>query len=313
MAKIVSAEMNNSLGMSIFFIHKGNPFYLKYVLSQAAHSQCNDRVILIGDQSNRALGLCEWHDLDDFSDRARAFLRIYQHLSPNDFNFELFCIQRWLYLSEFVSKQQINGSIFYLDSDVLVYEGLSERFMNQDCDLALTREIGPAFTFFRSPEVLYRFADFIESSYRPGDTLEILKRIYSTGDSPFWMQTRYVSDMQLLGLYARTLGKVVDLEIPWNGWVFDYGFGDDAGYRYNTYKRIKWLGRDERGYYGIRKGERQYFAGLHFQVGAKVFIPQYYTGVKKFSDRYYYAYIKWRGRVTTMIKWILTKLRLFYP
>ena len=147
----------------------------------------------------------------------------------------------------------------------------------------------------------------------PGSTFDTLKRISYEGVSPFWMKNKYVSDMQLLGLYARTLDNVVDLSEPWNGEVFDYALGLDEGYAYNPYKKIKYIKQDTMGFYGTKGRERYYFAGLHFQVGAKVFLPQYYTAHREFPDRHYYAYIKWRGRATTLAKWLLHKAGLFSP
>jgi len=305
-------EQGKDDSLTIVFVHRGNPFYLKYAIGQAVHTQGGSRVVLLGDEANKGLGLCEWYPLEDFGERACDFARRYKHLSPNDYDFELFCIQRWLYLSEFVAKAGIGGNICYLDSDALVYFPLRERFAEQQFGIALTRGIGPAFTLIRNASVLYRLADFIEAAYEPGEMLETLKYIYATGDSPFWLKSGYVSDMQLLGFFALAEGGAVDLESPWNGWVYDYGFGERTDYRHNPYKNIKWLGRDIKGYYGLKNGERHYFAGIHFQVGAKIFMPQYYTGRAKFGDRYYYKYIKWRGRATTAAKWVLRKLGLFH-
>lgn len=296
--------------MNIFFIHKGNPFYLKYTLAQAVKTQPNSRIVLLGDEYNRELNICEWYPLKDYNQSGLRFSTQYVHLSPNDYDFELFCIQRWLYLSEYVRKNSVSGPIVYIDSDVLLYYPLIKRFEEQQFDLGITKEIGPAVTLFRNSAVLFRFENFICNAYKEKSTLDILKNIFYNGISPFWMKNKYVSDMQLLGLFALTVDSKIDLSIPWNGWVYDYAFGLDEGYRYNPYKRIKWLGKDSKGFFGKKGSVKYYFAALHFQVGAKIFIPQYYTGNIKFNDYYIYQYIKWRGRITTVIKFILHNLKL---
>lgn len=298
---------------SVVFVHRGNPFYLKYAVAQARETQPDARLYLLGDETNRWIEPECWHPLELYGGRATRFESRYVHLSPNDRQFELFCIQRWLYLAEFVERESVQGPVACIDSDSLIYSSLNDRFAGQDFDLALTRQIGPAFTLFRDPGIVAGLAGFIESAYSTPDVLTTLKKIYNEGISPFWLKNRYVSDMHLLGLYGRTIRKTVDLAEPWDGHVFDYAFGLDEGYAYNPYKRIKRIWRDRNGFYSERGARKFYFSGLHFQVGAKVFLPQYYTAGRKFADRHYYAYVKWRGRATTAAKWLLHKAGLHRP
>jgi hypothetical protein len=297
----------------VVFIHRGNPYYLKYSIAQAVETQRDARVVLLGDESNRGIEPGSWYPLASFGERAARFKRKYIHLSPHDVEFELFCVQRWLYLAEFLDMQGITGPVVHIDSDAMLYSSLRERLAGQEFELALTHEIGPAFTFFRRASLVQDFARFIENAYEPGPTFDILSRIYNEGVSPFWMKLKYVDDMHILGLFALTLNKTVDLSEPWNGQVFDYAFGLDEGYAYNPYKGIKIMKRIGKAFYATRGREKIRFSGLHFQVGAKVFLPQYYTGRRKFPDRYHHAYIKWRGRATTVAKWVLHKARLYQP
>lgn len=298
--------MSESGGVTLFFVHRGNPFYLKYAVSQAASCMPGCRLVLLGDRYNRHLRDAEWHPIDESFDRAARFALVYRHLSPNPVAFELFCIQRWLVLQDFVERHGIEGPLVYLDSDALVFLDLRRLFDRYAFDIALTREIGPAFTLLRGPAVLQALADFLFEAYTDPALLQVLEGIYHRGDSPFWMKNRYVSDMQLLGLFARRRPRL-DLSQEVLGGVFDYAFHDDEGFEYNPCKRIKRVrwDRNLRCYVGVRGGRRVPFHGLHFQVGTKVFLPHHYHGRRRFWDQPFQTLIKWRGYLTTVVKRVL--------
>ena len=298
--------------MTIFYIHTGNPFYLKYSLSQTRDRFPGVRLILLGDETNSDLeNYAEHHSMDRYFEAAGAFARIYRHLSPNSIEFELFCIQRWFLIEEFVRREGIKGPILHLDSDVLVYENVFDELADRQIPLATTRELGPAFTFFRDPEILAGLVRFIGLAYDKGPILETLESIYMTGDSPFFLKGKYVSDMQLLGLYSRTLSGVVDLFHYRSDLVFDYAFHSAEGYAWNPYKRIKRIWWRDGQPYGRRNGVYVRFAGLHFQVGTKIFIPLYYRGTVRFADRWKYWFVHGRGALTTAMKFLLDVGRLW--
>ena len=296
--------------MTVFYVHRGNPFYLKYSLAQTRERLPGARIILLGDETNRSLSeFAEHHSLTDLMAAANVLTDCYVHLSPNPKEFELFCLQRWFVVAEFVERHSIPGPILYLDSDVLVFEDVFSSLADQKVDLATTRVLGPAFTFFGSPQILQGLTRFILQSYKEETRLDALRTMYESGVTPFFLQGRYVSDMHLLGLYYLTLKKTVDLFEFRTDVVFDYAFHTAEGFSFNPYKRIKRLWWTKGAPYGKRDGHLVRFAGLHFQVGTKVYLPLYYRGNQRFGDRWWFRLVHFRGAFTTAIKFVLDRGR----
>lgn len=292
------------MALTIFFVHRGNPFYLKYALAQARQHHPRARLILLGDGANRQLGLVDWEPLEAYWGSAREFERVYVHLSPNSRRFELFCFQRWLALAAFVRRHGLEGPVACLDSDTLVYLNLERLFRSLEFEVALTREIGPAFTLWRDARLLGEFASFLFESYTDDHFVHFLREMQRGERRPFslWFPG-YVADMHLLGLFARTK-TVWDLSWEWEGGVFDYAFHVDEGFAFDPCKRIKRLSYDprRRRFFGIREGRRIDFWGLHFQVGTKVFLPHHYTAATRFPDRFLHRAIQGRGYLTSWVK-----------
>ena len=84
----------------VVFIHKGNSHYLQHSLWQA--KQYNERVILIGDHSNSGYSGVEHYNMNDYSEEAAYFAKIYKHIGGTSYNYELFCFQRWFILKSFI-------------------------------------------------------------------------------------------------------------------------------------------------------------------------------------------------------------------
>lgn len=78
--------------MTIFYVHQGNPFYLKYSLAQTKTLFPQARIILLGDKLNQESAVfAEHHLLKEYESSAQDFSKHYVHLSPNSVEFELFC------------------------------------------------------------------------------------------------------------------------------------------------------------------------------------------------------------------------------
>lgn len=292
--------------MTILYFSDSNPYYLKYSIQQTVEHNLRARVILLGTESNRHLGLCEWYPLDRYFDSAEAFRRSYAHLSTNSYAFDLKCFQTWFVFKRFCDKENIDGEIVCLDHDVLLYTELKDFFERNPCVLATTRIIGNQYTYFQSREVLSDFIDFTVQHYTQPPLLLKLKKIANhETESPGPFPHLWVCDMTLLGLFYQSLGgKKIDLSDSVQDEVFDYAFHVDEGFDYNPCKRIKHLQYcpSRKKFFGIKSGQKLYFNGLHFQVGTKVFLPHYYTAKKRFTDRYWHRLVEYRGYFTTMVK-----------
>jgi|GEM_PF-2317698 len=299
---------------TIFYYNRGNPDYLKYSIAQTVEVCSASRVVLLGDESNRGLSLCEWRPIDSYFTSAARFGTIYRHLSTNDRMFDLACFQTWFVFDEFVRTEGIAGPLLCLDHDVLLYRDIDRLFSSVDFDIATTSVVGNQYTLFRVPEILHGYTDYMEETYRTPAQLAVLEEIYRTKRCPVPLPGGWICDMTLLGMYAMGFGaRRLDLSEEREGALFDYALGQAEGFQYNPYKRIKRLHRERTRFYGIRYGKRLYFDAIHFQVGAKVFLPHYYTARTRFPDRVRHEYIRWRGRATSAAKWLLHRVRLYNP
>ena len=109
---------------NIIITHRGNPPYLKYVLSQLQERNHNANIVLMGDKSNNKYSFIKHVLLKDYFDLADKFAKVYIHKNSTDIGYELFCYQRWFCVYEYMKKHNLDD-VFSLDSDVLVYEDLS--------------------------------------------------------------------------------------------------------------------------------------------------------------------------------------------
>lgn len=127
--------MNNTNQCNIIITHKGNPSYLKFVLSQLQETNPNANIILMGDKSNQKHSKINLFNLsskkikhvllDDYFEYAKKFQQVYVHNNFTDINYELFCYQRWFCVYEYMIKNNLEDA-FAIDSDVLIYEDLYE-------------------------------------------------------------------------------------------------------------------------------------------------------------------------------------------
>jgi hypothetical protein len=128
-------QQNAKKAPCIIYFHEGFSPYLPFALRQARISNPNARIILLGDSKNRIQGIpYEHHLLSDYEDRHQEFLDCYQHYHTGHLGDERRCIERWIYLSEFVQKNDIHEFIF-LDSDALLFsdmESLIEKWRGHD-------------------------------------------------------------------------------------------------------------------------------------------------------------------------------------
>ena len=231
--------------MTILYFNRGNPYYLKYSLAQTVETCRGSRVILLGDDSNRGLSLCEWKPIDSDFSSAREFQNVYEHLSTNDLQFDLGRFQTWFVFDEFVQKEGITGPLVCLDHDVLLYRDFEPIFKASDFEIATTSVVGNQYTLFRSPQIIHGFATYMLETYSTPSGRAVLEEIYRTKNSPVPLPGGWICDMTLLGMYAISRGRgLIDLSDERNGAVYDYAIGVPEGFRYNPYKRIKRLYRE---------------------------------------------------------------------
>lgn len=154
----------------IIILHKGNHDYLKICIKQAKYSNPDSRIILIGDNSNKKLAFdagIEHYLIGNYFKSAFEFAKIYSHHSTNDYNYELFCFQRWFIILDFINSQGIDKFI-HIDSDVLLFKNFYSD-ANYLCAIKKYDFLHCGYSahtsVFNSKDVLLHFCDFINNMF----------------------------------------------------------------------------------------------------------------------------------------------------
>jgi hypothetical protein len=196
---------------TIVFIHKGYSSCLFASILTARKSNPNSEIFLIGDKENHNVELleladCKHIEILDYMKSARDFSEIYRHDGNNPVEYELFCIQRWFILQDFLVEQNRQVKVLYLDSDAFLYDQADSIFSTLGSKISLPQKISPAFTYIGSLTELKNFCRFISESYGDDKAYKKLGRFvanFSNKGMP------HISDMTLFGEYANVKGKLI--------------------------------------------------------------------------------------------------------
>ena len=110
----------------VIFIHQGYQSYLDFTVQQASK---NNKVFFIGTQEPPKNDNVSFFNLQNYNKYIQQFAYIYENLSTNSHNYELFCFLRWFILKEFMEEQNLD-TIFYVDSDVMLYVDINEEYID---------------------------------------------------------------------------------------------------------------------------------------------------------------------------------------
>ena len=114
---------------TIVFWHRGNSWYLKTALEQAA--KYNRNIVLLGDDKNSNIWNT-FYNMDKLSDKKYwEFRRVYKNLSMNDEVFELRCFERYFYVFEYCKQMKLDR-IILCDSDLMIYQNLTQYFAGKN-------------------------------------------------------------------------------------------------------------------------------------------------------------------------------------
>ncbi|HPO49321.1 MAG TPA: hypothetical protein PLO89_03260 [Spirochaetota bacterium] len=263
---------------SIFFIHKSNSDYLKYVLNQARYSNPKVKIYLIGDESNNKYNFLTHANISDYFESSENFKKIYKHFSTNDYNYELLCFQRWFILKDFIKKNNIDGSFFYFDSDLMVYSDLQKDYdLLKKYKFSVCKTYGPQNTFFLNYSVLEEFCDFIEFMYKDSNFDREMNRIYKEmrdQDLPGGISDMYA----LWRFYEKNQENAVDLGEIIDDGVFDNKINEDYGFETACgIKKLQWIKKEPYCFYPPL-GRKIKLKAVHFQGGYKSIIRANYKG-----------------------------------
>ena len=208
----------------IIYFHEGFSPYLPFTLWQACKSNPDARIILLGDSENRIQGIpYEHHLLSDFKSRHQEFLESYRHFHPGHLGDERRCIQRWVYLSEFLKEQKIEQFLF-LDSDMLLFRDVRETLLATQGYDAAGAPMFWAFCFFLKKNLVTDFTDWIFQQYRNPSVIDKWDAEFRRHLAGEKEQAGIIQDMALAKMFIEEKGiRVLDLTQPANGKIVDSG------------------------------------------------------------------------------------------
>lgn len=184
----------------------------------------NEKVILLGDLSNKTV-CTNWVELKMLrSEKYEQFKKIYIHLSPNGYEYELFCFERYFILLEYMEQYGLKECIM-LDSDACTFTNYSEHHF-QDYEAAASWPyykdtdkwmIIPHVMYWKK-ESLNSFVDFLIEQYQCNSSRLTAKRNRLIEKHA----TYGISDMSLLYLWVSEKCKsFLNLAKAVNGETFD--------------------------------------------------------------------------------------------
>jgi hypothetical protein len=118
----MNSNKENEIPIIIF--HLGNQEYVRLCLRQA--SKFNKNIVILCDNPNNynVPGIQAVNYLP-YSKYIQDFQKLYKHFSTNSAQLEFLCIIRWFVVYEYMKEQNI-ARAFICDSDVLIYENITE-------------------------------------------------------------------------------------------------------------------------------------------------------------------------------------------
>lgn len=306
----------------IIIVHIGNSYYLKAVIKQAKIYNPTTPIYLISDKSTKkmAAGLCNHIPIENFQISAEHFKEIYKHRSSNNYNFELFCFQRWFIIQDFVTRNEINRFVC-IDSDFLLFDNV-DTFLSPffNYDFTICGSCLPNCSMFTKTSII-KFCDFIKRMYtnQQMDT-ELLQEYENFKKSG---ELGGICDMTAFTWYQKYYpGTVKNLTIPYNGKAVDDCYYMSSGYKIDQRnkqlimnripKLIIWENNLPYGIY-IKTNEKIRFSGIHLQGGAKRKIYKFIVNENKEREKGLFNFLIWNFSPSTIkyrIKRIINKFNL---
>ena len=260
----------------IIFTHKGNALFLQLALLQAKKIY-GENIVLLGDESN-VCSFVQHYNLSDYdsSDLLLEFKKCFTNLSPNSYDYELFCFERWFIILDFCIKNHLS-ECFCLDSDVLVYENFNcLKEMLKDYSFSIITKcgkfVGPQCSYFKV-DALKQFCLFCLDFYK--NKVAELKNLYSQLKAE--KNISGISDMVLLGLFCEeNPNKYIDFDFSKDrDFCFDENISVSAGFvMKNGLKKMRFIDSKP---YGFRLNGvvSVRFSILHFQGLNKKYMEKY--------------------------------------
>jgi hypothetical protein len=268
----------------VIIIHNGKSDYLNYSILQAIK---NNTVYLISDITPEITHE-KLHHVDISSlinDSYKEFISVYQHLSTNPYQFELFCFLRWFILQEFMKKYNFE-IVFYIDSDVLLYVDVNDEYKKYNqFDITLLHRCAPVSSFMNM-HGLNNFCNFLLNTYKNKNSYN-----YEKIASHFFVRQKHslgggVCDMTLFEFFhyhsdvGGGPGKVGEMMTIIDNSTYDHNINaEDQYFDFNRIKNVIFI-HGMPHVYSKKLDKMIKFNSIHFNSSAKVLMSEYYRKSK---------------------------------
>lgn len=279
------------MNIPIIIVHRGDTFYLKFVLEQIRLFNPHTRICLISDASTDKYCFVEHYNIDDYSKGADAFKMVYIHMSSNPYDYELICFQRWFCIRDFVKTQKIENFLC-MDSDVLLYCNIDEVMQQYiSYDFTTCNKQGPGCALFNISSIS-DFCEYMMSMYTEDILLNKMESMYQ--EILDNKQLGGVCDMvAFVWFQDNTKCNVIDIAIPTNGTCFDGCITWGQGFEMEDgKKKVYWIDNLP---YGKLMNDQSLvrFYCLHFQGRSKYSMYKYIVDEHKVHHSGFWYNLKW--------------------
>jgi len=264
--------------LPIIFIHKNDNLYLPYIFAQAKISNPDSKVFLLGDKRNSYYKFINHDHIDNYMAKSGEFAKIYKHMNTNPYDYEIFCLQRWFVLKEFMEKNNIQ-QCFHADSDVMIYSDITQVYNKyfMKYDMSMTYSCGHC-CYISSIDAITNFCNFIIELYTDPKLFKILEDIYLEHTQNNMLGG--VSDMVAFEEYRkRNSDRLGNLSDILDNSAFDTNLNISEGYEMrNGLKNIYLKNNQPYCRYNCDNREIK-FNAVHFQGSLiKKYIKRNFTG-----------------------------------
>ena len=265
--------------LPIIFIHKGNSWYLPYVLFQTKKKNPDAPIYLIGDASSKHFSTIITHvNISEFKTAGNQLASVYRHKSTLGYDFEYLCIERWFILNQFMQTKGIDSCI-YSDSDILMYADLSKHFSSIS-HIGMTWESFSAHTnFISNRSFLQKYCDLVIDLYSGsifGDDFISKSHFFRINEGLLKMN---ISDMSFFYDYNILYpNELLHVDHPNEAGVIDAMLDDARFFEVDStnFKVLTWINKIP--YVTERLSNKQFqMLTLHFQGRGKQRLKQCFT------------------------------------
>lgn len=289
---------NNKIIPVVVFHVNGNQEYFKNCINLSA---CNNKVYLIGDDSNMTTFIdnknVEFININELeSNEITEFKKCFTNYSTNGYNYELNCFLRVFYLKIFLIKKNIQKA-FHTDSDCVVLDNINNIF---------TEDSSIAYSIQKKVENAYHMVGSIHNSLLDINFcekfIELCFDIYGNKSKLNLIEPKInwhkdnnigggICDMTLYYLIysEKIIENIIDLNEILNinneEMIFDHNLSDTYGFDgENTYEKnnnIKNIANNNNKYYFITNNNQLIRTiTIHFQGGTKKVLELSYQSIK---------------------------------